>query len=410
MLPAIRTILETDDGNTNMVSPLVPTELPTEIIGELPEKTQRALHIYNKHLTELNNQPIDPEGLMVVIPAHNEGRTIGKTLKSLYQNLPTGNTETQVVVSLDGCTDNTILTVEQFAKETGLSVDKIIITKEGDVIRETHDSDNPNAPRITVIDKQYNAGKLDAIMQIPNVLIGDKGILPANVLLLDADTPVPSNSINRLLEKRKEKNAPVGVSGRVKFDGQTLPAFAKTINSIHGYEHLGGDWIPGAFSMWDTRAFLAGYKTIQEVLPELKVEDAGMALLTRLAGLRTKVLMDLPFDTLSATKENVDAQMMRWLEGAEQLREIFGPVLKDLGMEAPLMAIVAHQIQEVIGNAKTPSEVFKAIEKVAVRTPFIYRYITAKRLAKQNIKNERRTNDGANNNTPTRYTWNPART
>ncbi len=50
-----------------------------------------------------------------LIPAHNEEKIIGKTLDNLF-NLPYNNYE--VIIGLDGCTDNTEQIVRKFRKKS----------------------------------------------------------------------------------------------------------------------------------------------------------------------------------------------------------------------------------------------------------------------------------------------------
>lgn len=386
---------------TSEPRPLITSELPASITRELPSNTAEALNYYSRQIGLLNEAPLDQNKLMVVIAAHNEGPVIGETLEHLFDNGLDGLPQKiETVISLDGCTDDTLGKIRAFAVERNIPINVITLNHPNDQV-SIPSSGNENR-EITVINKIFNKGKTDALMQVERVLAGRDSI-PAHILALDADTHPEKDYAKKLLEEIKDKPNYAAISGKVQFkdNGQGLETFADTINGIHGNPELGGNWIPGAAALWDTRAFVAGYRTVSKYFPYTKIEDVTAGLMSNLAGLRTKVLVDLPFETLAAEGEaSSDKQMSRWLDGATQIGAIFGSTLKDFGMETKLENIVLHQIKTKVAAANNIGEVIGVIKEMTKRIPFVFKYLKTKNESNKN-KEELKTS--------TAFKWAPQR-
>jgi len=378
------------------------TELPESVRTSLPERTLDAIGFYNRRLSDLEaNVDTDPESLMVVIPAHNEETEIQSTLEALVMNLPS-NIKTEIVVALDGCTDETLEKIKEFANNHSIQNNTITIDENvSEIVNNTPNELEPHNTTITIIDKKSNTGKVDTLLRVEEVL-KYKEKAPARILSLDADTRIEKGTIEKLMQSMTDNPRLAAVTGRINFiskSGKKIGTFADTINGVHGITELGGDWIPGALGLWDIHAFIAGYETMSVKFPENIIEDATMGLLTKAIRLRTKVLTDLSFKTLAPeSAENSKEQMERWLTGVAQLEDIFGPLLKDFGLEAPLHKIVLHQIKGMFENASTRD----AVLEVASKLPYIRDYLRAKREGRKTIAATKTAPNG-------RYSWHPKR-
>jgi len=365
--------------------------MPAFVKNELPPNTRKAIGNYNTNLNQLAKVPIAPNTLTVVIPAHNEESTIGKTLDSL-NNLP-GNTTNSVIISLNGCEDNTMEVVKTWCEEHGINPNVINIEENGTIKSQEKDSPKSN---FTIVNRPTSKGKLQALLDAQIVFENQK-YLPEFIFSLDADTTVEHDYVQQLIKAKKDDPKLVAVSGKVLFQneepGRPVGAFANSINSIHGRSDLGGNWIPGASALWDPRAFLAGYETIKTHFPGIKVEDAAMGLLTNIAGFNTKVLRNTPFITLPTNDpREAKEQMTRWLQGAAQLREVFGTTLSDLGIEAPLTKIITERVKEVLSTVTTLETLRQAVKTIAKELPFAGDYLKATQEAKEKAPPVKTTN------------------
>ncbi len=130
--------------------------------------------------------------VIVVIPARNEGKTLPTTLQALLeQKYPIEG----IFIANDGSTDNT--------REVALSYDKVFVT---DIEDRGYD-----AVGKAVLANTFNAGFKIAIEKIPDY---------DYLLIVGADTVLPLNYIDKLLEEFKNNPLAVMLSGNIPDDSK----------------------------------------------------------------------------------------------------------------------------------------------------------------------------------------------
>ena len=131
-------------------------------------------------------------GVSVLIPAHNEGETIAKTLESVYSQVLK---PAEVIIICDNCTDDTIPKIHEFINNTGEKV-KILETI------------NNTGRKAGALNQAFSKFKLKQF-----------------VLIMDADTLIDKHALQaavNMIKKDKSIAAVCSRAGVLPYEGKSL--------------------------------------------------------------------------------------------------------------------------------------------------------------------------------------------
>ena len=168
----------------------------------------------------------------------------------------------------------------------------------------------------------------------------NQGGLPEHIFSIDADTTLQAGQLDRL-EQTARKRGLHAVSGKTRFvapPGEELSVMNEVTNRVHGEDGFGS--LVGAFTLYRSPDFFAGYKAIKEVAPGVKTEDGLFGYLVGSSGRPVGVDKSVVLETLGfGPGPKADSQRRRWIQGGAQMEKMFGPLNNKLGldgMDSPL--------------------------------------------------------------------------
>jgi dolichyl-phosphate beta-glucosyltransferase len=163
--------------------------------------------------------------LSVVIPAYNEENRLPKTLKRLFEYLPTLGVSFEVIIADDGSKDGTATFVREFA----LTHPELILL-----------SDGVNRGRAPTVKRGFAAAKGELILET------------------DSDGSVAEEAISRCLEEFKRDPALACVFGSREMKGSKIVVWQPPLRIFLGYGFLYLTRV--VFWMWDITDFALGFK------------------------------------------------------------------------------------------------------------------------------------------------------
>jgi hypothetical protein len=319
--------------NLPMTSPM--RHLDSDELAEIPDITFRLMDSYQTKRKEFASMPVRKGETVLMVPAYNEEKSIAGTLENLQQH----GGGRDIIVSLNNTTDGTVQEMHRWAGEHD-NVDLIPIKEDTGFLGPR----KPGRSRVFLLESP-EPGKVGAMMRPLNFMLNQGG-LPEHIFSIDADSTLRAGQLDRLEETAKKRGLHA-ISGKTQFvapPGEELCVLNEVTNRVHGEE--GFETLVGAFTLYRSPDFFAGYKAIKDVAPGVKTEDGLFGFLVGSSGRPVGVDKTVKMETLGfPSGPKADSQRQRWIQGGAQMEKMFGPLNDKLGldgMDSPLKLLTTQ--------------------------------------------------------------------